>query len=444
MGVLGTESAAKENSYNAGQIDHILKGLEKVLMELKSTQTVLEPNVAIDRVQGAIQLIVDASGVIRQLEDQLIEERKQKPFIKITSEENSKSFVDSVIQTLNSIALDGLVPPKYKALCDAVKLIQAFRNFDGVIYVADWKSLAIPKEDLLDMTRNLEKLMLEEAGRESPCAGLLRDVFNTLICQMRDIVAQESSVAELCNLIEQREEELARCRGELQAALQKNETAELLGDVSHHFKSPALLAPEQKGAEQGFWLISREWHDDVVGAHSLDIATINGRLNYLALLRAAVAKLAMEITEGLTLKDFASLGVIVEWDSHIAAEEGGDKGYGPVFCAGTVKLLPKNLEVVEPQPPKEPHFLGESEYPEDGIYAVSPAWVAWYGQIFPNLTNFGLVGDRNNFRNYLATTIKEWLKLLPKSKTPIVIIDWDYSSSNGVLYFVTPGISLTS
>lgn len=198
---------------------------------------------------------------------------------------------------------------------------------------------------------------------------------------------------------------------------------------------PALLAPEQRGADNGFWVISREWHDYAIGSHDIDLTQRSGRDKYLIMLRHDVAKLA-KVANPEGIESVATMMVMVEWDSHMLAEERGDNRFGPVFCSGTLKLLPEQNKPAEPVKPVEPPCAVPDKFDDSGLYLLNEDWRRWFMIEHPGYANLDRITNRNYMRSVLSMSVGRMLK--GTGKSPVVVIDWDAAISIGNTYFTVP------
>jgi len=254
------------------------------------------------------------------------------------------------------------------------------------------------------------------------------------VTAVKDDLAKE--VSDIRGLVVQREEELAGTRTELNTVLRQRDE-----EATKKIELP-ILSAQQPAASTGFWVINREWHDWFIAEHMLTLrGSMLDRASYEQALRVEVCKLAGNNGLNTDIREIHTKVVIVDWDGFFATEGDGPSRFGPVFSAGTLKLLP--VEVAQPEEPKVPLLLAENQ-PQLGrkVWALNQQYFNWYVGKFPSHANMNDINNRNQFRTTLATHMNEKLGLLAGAKLPILIIDWDMSPA-GTLFFVTPEIDLT-
>ena len=426
---------------NGLQYEQVVNNLKGLLENTSDSPNALVPHVTVHHLQGVLQVLSGMSADLDLLERSNKELRhsssSESEASIITTASSNESFigrVKKVADVLNIMAKTEMFtihPEQLKALTDAYILLQGLSKGHMVVYLADPRNLVDPK-GFTGMMSALENLLQENAHRDTPHVKLLQNVFNTLVLQLREITGLESSVDELRNMLIEREEELSRVRSELQSTFDNAEKPPRL---------PALLDPQQPGAENGFWIINRAWHDYAVGSYGIDLATPEGRDRYKNILRSAVAKVAGDCGANTDLRSIATMMVVVEWDSHTRAEEQGDNPIGPVFCSGTLKLLAPGKEA-EPVTPVEPPFMIAGQYDKRGLYMINDEWRQWFIATNPAKGDLTKVDNRNALRHALSLSVKRYMQLSDKAPSPIVVIDWDAALNLGTAYFSVPEMAI--
>lgn len=342
--------------------------------------------------------------------------KEKGTFLAANNKEQFLSGLQDTAMTLNSMSVEGMPHERRKALTDAFGLIQSIATDNKIVYLLDWRRQVPSPEKYREMLKALELLIVETNNPSWKYKELSVTIFNTLVAQKKTIDEQEQKLKEA-------HIELDHLKKTVQVAEEEDTSP------------PALLAPEQRGADNGFWVISREWHDYAMGSHDIDLNQRSGREKYLIMLRHDVAKLAA-IANPEGIESVAVMMVMVEWDSHMLAEEKGDNRYGPVFSSGTLKLLPEQNKPAEPVKPVEPPCAVPDKFDASGLYLLNEDWRRWFMIEHPSYANLDRITNRNYMRSVLSISVGRMLKVTGKS--PVIVVDWDAAASIGGTYFSVP------
>lgn len=343
--------------------------------------------------------------------------KKQMKGESVRSQVNPAEVVDKTIVVLNEafekiVAADKATP---KELTHTITQLQDILHVAKAGETPDLKSKTVV---------DLVSVALIYLGNY----GITQTTVKELTGRISQLVTSE---ADLKRMLAEREETLKETREELNTALGGSPTPPASTE------RVGLLAADQSGVIGGFYLINREWHDNVVRNGRMLLNLPEHRKRYEGLLAGEVLQLA---TANYPEQKFGHVSTLVGWDMFLEwdmREEG--YAHGPIFSAGNVKFA-KAVEAPqeEPEAPKEPALLA-NEQPQihNGLFMLNNEWRHWYLKNH-NYLDISSINDRCTFRDAVSKAIKVATGIEETQPDPIVIIDWDTACATGNIFFVAP------
>lgn len=330
---------------------------------------------------------------------------------------------------------------------EMVKQLQAITKGEGRI--ADLEKAAKAHEKIVsdltmerDAIEEVKKATFQEAN---DLRALLKQSGEELVAVRGQLASSQLRASALHDLIGQREQELTGTRVELNNALrQLDGTHQEAKDVKRQPSEVPLLAIEQPGANSGFWVVNRDWHDQVVERDIILLRSREDREKYEGQLRNAVMALARSNGLNKDIREMFCKVVLVDWDDFFKQNSEGATRFGPVFSAGTLKLLELGSQETKPEEPKVPNILSDKQPQMDRkVWLLNNEFIKWFKEKNSSWQSMEMLPNRNFFRVAVAERINAMLGKDPTAKLPIVVIDWDMATTD-MVWFVTPEVDMTN